>query len=97
MFIKLFFLVQYKPTYILECFVKKSSILNHYYYKKTMKETSIIPCCNHKIRLLLELCPGSRWGSLRYFPRLGRAILPRSLPLKAFTATTSKRRRKSLC
>ena len=76
-------------------FFKKSSILNHY-YKKTEEETLIIPCCNPKIRLLPGLCPGPRWGSLRPSlrppSRLGRATLPRPLPLGVFGALTSKKR-----
>ena len=53
--------------------------------QKAMKETSIIPCCNHKIRLL-------PWLSPRLPNRLGKATLPRLLPLGAFGASISKRR-----
>ena len=66
-----------------------------------MKETSIIPCYNPKIHLLPGLRPGPRWGSLRRSPRppsrLGRAILPKPLPLGAFGDSTSKRRLRRLC
>ena len=65
-----------------------------------MKETSIIPCCSPKIRLLPGLRPGPRWRSLRSFPRplswLVRATLPRPLPLGAFGASTFKKRLRRL-
>ena len=53
-----------------------------------------------KIQKLPGLCPGPRWGSSRRSPkppsRVGRAPLPTPLPLGAFGASLSKRRRRRL-